>query len=105
MEKIKSYKLTVTAKNGRFVRYEVNKNKALYLVEKWPQMFSLSKKRVTLVYDHSAKKRGYITKNGGYYESYTGKYGTGVIYHQPNCEYSGPRYSNNYHKIFYYLVK
>lgn len=45
-----------------------------------------------------------IKKNGGFYESYTGKYGAGVIYHQPNSEYSGPRYSNNYHKIFYYLI-
>lgn len=101
METIKAYKLTVND-TGR--RYEVDQKKALYLVQRWPNVFKLSKKRVTLFFSHTAKARGYITKNGGYYESYTGKYGAGVVYHQPNNRYNGPHYSNNYHNIFYYLI-
>lgn len=101
METIKAYQLTVN-NTGR--RYEVDQKRALYLVQRWPNVFKLSKKRVSLYFSHTAKARGYITKNGGYYESYTGKYGAGVVYHQPNKEYNGPRYSNNYHKIFYYLI-
>lgn len=102
MKTVKAYKLIF---NGIATRYEIDKNKALALVQKWPKEFKLNKNRVTLFYDHTAKKRGYITKNGGYYESYAGKFGEGVIYHQPNCEYSGARYSNNYHAVFYFLKK
>lgn len=49
---------------------------------------------------HNALCRGYIHKGCGYIEEYSGRFGTGFIYHYPNCEFNK---SNRYHVIEYLI--
>ena len=63
---------------------------------------TLKRRRVTLVYHHSALARGYVRKCFGYREWYAGRFGQGFVEHEPTLDSSC---SCSYHQISYYIEK
>lgn len=53
-----------------------------------------------LIYHHSSLCRGYLRKDCGFEQPYSGRFGFGFIKHIPNCN---RKVSNNYHWIDYYI--
>lgn len=87
--------------NG-YILYFESRKAAKDHVNNCPERRRLLPGSVELSYHHTASKKGYITKDHGYFESYAGRFGKGLIYHQPNNQGS-PHNSNNYHYITYYI--
>lgn len=101
---MKKYKLIYQYKGSYCMQYFDTKKEADTFAVRDDIETKSKPRQVELEFHHRASRRGYVTKDGGYDEIYSGKFGEGIIRHIPNVQ-ADVNGSNNYHVIDFYIEK